>query len=110
MDGASEEAKAGGGEVAGVVRRKEVCETWPSRRTKKCQRRIRTRRRVSGVLLAPRAYGHGWLTGSMLGLAGDRCACYATTAVVARCGSLLTYSSHLQGLQASLVVPSASFR
>lgn len=59
MKGASEETRADGGEVAGVVRRKEVCETWPGRRTKKRQRRIRTRRRVSGVLLAPSGYRHG---------------------------------------------------
>lgn len=49
-------------------------------------------------------------TGSMRGLAGDRSASNVTTANVARCGSLLTYSSPLQRLQACLLVPSASLR
>jgi hypothetical protein len=86
MNGASE-AGAVRGEVAGVGWRKEVCETWPGRRTKKCQGRIQARGRMSSVLVGAREYGHGWLTGSMRGLAVDRSASHAIMAVVARCGS-----------------------
>jgi hypothetical protein len=39
MKGASE-VGTDGGEGTGVGRRKEVCETWPGRRTKKCQGRV----------------------------------------------------------------------
>lgn len=76
MNGASEAEGVGGGEVAGVgvgvVRRKEVCETWPGWRTERDRGPTLMRRRVEDALLAARRRrGHDGLLGKCNAKAGE---------------------------------------